>query len=349
MSDIRENVLSMRGYTPGEQPRGQQILKLNTNENPYPPSPHVFTAIQEALTPDRLRKYPEPRGDTFRQAAAQVLNIDPNSILIGNGSDDLLTILTRVYVPEKGLMVSPTPSYILYRTLAEIQGARFVQVPFTSDWQLPDPWPVQQAHLTLVPNPNSPSGTMVSHASLRQIAELSPLVLDEAYADFADSNGLQLASKRIIVTRSFSKSYSLAGIRFGFAIADPSVIHECEKVKDSYNCDVMSLAAATAAIQDQDYMAQVRQKIRNTRTRLQPIMENLGFQVTESHANFLWCTRTDQPVEPIYQALKQRGILIRYMNYGEHGDGLRVTIGTDEQIDFFVQELTTILASCKIT
>src|SRR5215469_6969756 len=142
-SFVRANIRAMAGYVPGEQPREDGIIKLNTNENPYPPSPRVFEAIRAALTPDRLRKYPEPLGHTFRQKAGHILGIDPDSILIGNGSDDILTIVTRTFVSEGGLIVSPTPSYILYRSLAEIQGARFESVPFTSDWQLPNPWPIR--------------------------------------------------------------------------------------------------------------------------------------------------------------------------------------------------------------
>src|SRR5882757_7024120 len=133
---VRPIIRAMSGYTPGEQLNDPDIIKLNTNENPYPPSPRVFDAIRATLTPNSLRKYPQPLGDTFRKAAGRVLNVDPNSILIGNGSDDILTILTRAFVPEGGLIASPTPSYILYKSLAEIQGARFEKVPFTADWQL---------------------------------------------------------------------------------------------------------------------------------------------------------------------------------------------------------------------
>src|SRR5262245_2574255 len=166
MPGLRPNILSMAGYVPGEQPRDGEYVKLNTNENPYPPSPRVFEAIHEALTGDRLRKYPEPLGDTFRNAAAKVLGVAPDQILIGNGSDDILTILTRAFVPEGGLVVSPTPSYLLYRTLAEIQGARFQTVPFTPDWQLPLPWPMRGAHLTFLPNLNSSSGTVIALSDL---------------------------------------------------------------------------------------------------------------------------------------------------------------------------------------
>src|SRR5262249_19642930 len=154
---LRENIRAMAGYVPGEQPRDGAFVKLNTNENPYPPSPRVVEAIREALTGDRLRKYPDPMGTAFRQAAGRVLGIDPETILIGNGSDDILTIITRAFVPEGGLVASPTPSYILYSTLAELQGARFQLVPFKPDWQLPSPWPVRGANLTFLANPNSPS------------------------------------------------------------------------------------------------------------------------------------------------------------------------------------------------
>src|SRR5262245_41043571 len=168
---VRPSIQAMAGYTPGEQPRDGAFIKLNTNENPYPPSPRVFEAIREALTAERLRKYPDPLGTVFRQTAGRVLHVDPDGILIGNGSDDILTIVTRAFVPEGGLVVSPTPSYLLYQTLAEIQGARFQAVPFTATWQLPTPWPIPQAHLTFLANPNSPSGTTVPLAELKRLAE----------------------------------------------------------------------------------------------------------------------------------------------------------------------------------
>ncbi len=342
MNGVRPNILAMAGYTPGEQLNDPEIIKLNTNENPYSPSPRVFEAIQAALTPNKLRKYPQPLGDAFRAAAGRVLEVDPNCILVGNGSDDLLTILTRAFVPEGGLIASPTPSYILYRSLAEIQGARFQAVPFTANWELPGDWP--SADLTFLPNPNSPSGTQLPPEQVSALASRlapRPLVLDEAYADFADWNGLHLLRehKNLIVTRSFSKSYSLAGIRFGFAVASSELIRELVKVKDSYNCDVLSLAAATAAIEDQDYFRDVRARVIATRRRMARELTRLGFEVTPSQANFLWC-RCNRPVKPLYEALKQLKILVRYMNYptapgGRTGpyDGLRISVGTDAEID----------------
>jgi histidinol-phosphate aminotransferase len=346
MSGIRPNILAMTGYAPGEQPREDGIVKLNTNENPYPPSPRVFEAIRAALAGDRLRKYPEPLGDTFRHRSARVLGIDPDSILIGNGSDDILTIVTRAFVPEGGLIVSPAPSYSLYRSLAEIQGARFEAVPFAPDWRLPDPWPIRGADLTLLPNPNSPSGTMVSHDAIRRLVEASgcPLILDEAYVDFAETNALHLAGKSIVITRTLSKSYALAGIRFGFAVADPAVIRELVKVKDSYNCDVLSFAAAAAALEDQQYLHETRARILATRGRLAESLACLGFHVTPSEANFVWCRRSDRPVKPIYEELKRRNILVRWMNYAGYGDGLRISVGTDAEIDLLLGELSRIVS-----
>jgi histidinol-phosphate aminotransferase len=344
LDSIRDNVRAMRGYVPGEQLNDPDIIKLNTNENPYPPSPRVFEAIRDALTSDKLRKYPQPLGDTFRHTAGRVLGIDPDSILIGNGSDDLLTILTRAFVPEGGLIASPSPSYILYKSLAEIQGARFEKIPFTEDWQLRFPWP--KADLAFLPNPNSPSGTVVSAEQIAKLAEqVNALVLDEAYADFMPGalRSKDSASRlNIIVTRTLSKSYSLAGIRFGFAIADPAIIKELIKVKDSYNCDVLSLAAATAAIEDQKYFQLVKAKIIATRSRLTAELAKLGFEVTPSQANFLWCRRSDRPVKPIYEELKRRKILVRYMNYDGY-DGLRISVGTDAEIDRLLMDLKNFL------
>src|ERR1019366_8722208 len=279
---LRPNIRAMAGYTPGEQPQGEGIIKLNTNENPYPPSPRALEAMADLLPSDRLRKYPDPLGTAFCKTAGKLFGVDPDGILIGNGSDDILTILTRAFVPEKGLIVSPTPSYLLYSTLADIQGAKFEGVPFTKDWQLPTPWPRRNAHLTVVANPNSPTGTVVSNAALETLAsELQgPLVIDEAYGDFAaasepDAQTRQGAASlagasgsNVIITRTLSKSYSLAGLRFGFAIASPSLIGELIKVKDSYNCDALSLAGAQAALEDQEYLRQTTAKIVATRARM---------------------------------------------------------------------------------
>ena len=347
MPGIRSNIQDMAGYTPGEQYNDPAILKLNTNENPYPPSPKVFDAIRGALTANALRKYPQPWGNDFREAASEAFDVDPDWIIIGNGSDDILTILTRTFVHEGGLIVSPTPSYTLYRTLAEIQEARFVAVPFTENWKLPDPWPEPDADLTFLPNPNSPSGTLLSHAEISRLAEQlkGPLVLDEAYVHFAEQSGLPLLREHenIIITRSLSKSHALAGIRFGFGIAKPEIVREMVKVKDSYNCDVLSLAAATAAIQDRDYYDDIRDKVIDTRWRFEADLKTLGFTVTPSQANFVWCRHQSGEHRRIADELKRLKVLIRYMSYANFGDGLRITIGTPQELNLVLHTIQGIL------
>ena len=343
---LRPSIRAMAGYTPGEQPREGGIVKLNTNENPYGPSPRVLAAIEEALCGDRLRKYPDPLGTAFRQAAGRFFDVDPDGILIGNGSDDVLTILTRAFVPEGGLVVSLTPSYLLYQTLAEIQGARFEAVPFTSDWQLPAPWPTPQANLTLVANPNSPTGTCIAVPALERLARNlhGPLVIDEAYVDFADADALSLVRlPNVVVTRTVSKSHSLAGLRFGFAVASPALVRELVKVKDSYNCDLLSLAGAQAALEDREHSRTTRRKIIATRTRLTEALRRLGFDVLPSQANFVWARISDMPAHVIFEELKHRRILVRYMNYPGYGDGLRISVGTDAEIDRLLEELNSIM------
>ena len=352
---LRPEIAAMAGYVPGEQPQDEGWVKLNTNENPYPPSPAVADAVVAQLAGRAPAKYPDPMAGRFRRRAAAVLGVDPEWILCGNGSDDLLTILVRTFVGAGEAMRVPTPSYVLYRTLAAIQGAACEEVPFAPDWSLPEGFAAPRTtaglpvRLALLPNPNSPSGTIVPPRDLEAIADRFPgaLVIDEAYGDFADADclGLVRSHRRVIVTRSMSKSYALAGVRFGFAVARPEVVRELEKVKDSYNCDALSIAAATAAIGDRDWLRGNRATILATRARLGAALERLGFAVEPSQANFVWCTHPQRPHRPIYEALKARRILVRWMNYPGWGDGLRITVGTDAEIDTFLRELGDILAS----
>jgi len=348
---VRDDIAALAGYVPGEQPQGGKWIKLNTNENPYPPSPAVARAIAATAAGRTLAKYPDPLATVFRMRAAEVLGIEPDWILCGNGSDDLLTILVRTFVGAGEVLRMPYPSYILYRTLAGIQGAHCDEFHYDRDWSLADGFAAPQAaggpvRLAIIANPNSPSGTLLEPARIARLAETLPcaLVVDEAYGDFADTNCLDLVRRnpRVIVTRSFSKSYALAGLRFGFAVAQPAVIEQLQKVKDSYNCDALSIAAATAAIDDQDWLAANRVTIIATRRRLTDALRSLGYQAQESQANFVWCTHPERPHKPVYEALKAQGILIRYMNYAGWGDGLRVTVGTDDEIDAFLAVLKTI-------
>ncbi len=344
---FRPEIVRMTGYTPGEQPQDGGYIKLNTNENPYPPSPAVAEAISAAIA--RLPKYPDPLATQFRLKAAEVLSVEPNWILCGNGSDDILTIVTRALVAAGQTLRLPYPSYILYRTLAELQGAHWEEVFFQPDWTLPEQFASATGDLKLVflANPNSPSGTVVPPAKVAELAQQlpCPLLVDEAYVDFAETNclGLVTENEKVMVSRSLSKSYALAGLRFGYLVAQPPLIEQMIKVKDSYNCDTLSIAAATAAIDDQQWLRDTRAKILATRGRLVAGMRALGFVTVDSQANFVWSTHPHRPVRPLYEELKRRRILVRYMDYPGWGDGLRITVGSDEQIDTLLDVLRRIM------
>lgn len=340
-----DHINRMAGYVPGEQPRDGGFIKLNTNENPYPPSPMVAEAITNALG-EQLRLYPDPVGTAFRRVAAELHGVSPDMILTGNGSDDLLTILTRAFVGPGDLVAYPTPSYILYRTLAEIQNARFVEIPFEADWTLdPAKFAAAGARLAFIANPNSPSGTALAPEKLAEIARglTCPLVVDEAYVNFADRDAISLLADHpnVIVLRTLSKGYSLAGLRLGYLIARPEMVEGLIKVKDSYNCDRLSLAGGTAALVDQAHLSANSAKIRATRSRLAEAMKARGYTVPESQANFVWCMGVPGALA-IYEALKARKILVRLMRYPNQPDGLRITVGTDPEIDAFLQALAEI-------
>lgn len=354
---FRPDVQRLSGYAPGEQPQQSGWTKLNTNENPYPPSPKVVEAIQQAaISP--LNQYPDPLVKRFCELASELFHVDPDWILPGNGSDEILTILLRSFVDPGESISFPYPSYILYGTLAEIQGAPYEHLPLNEDWSFTSQAEqiAQRSKMVFVPNPNSPSGNCWSNQQLQQLVPKQGIfVLDEAYGDFRDEphHGEILQSelgKQIVITRTLSKSYSLAGIRFGFAVAHPDVISGMRKVKDSYNCNTLSIAAACAAISDHQWMQKNKEAVCKTRTRLATSLAEFGFDVTPSQANFLWCTHDEQSHEKLYEQLKERKILVRYMKFPQAGpqndqmiDGLRITIGTDDQIDTLLDALREIV------
>jgi len=338
MSYFRPEIEQMAGYVPGEQPQGGKFIKLNTNENPYPASAAVGRAITASIERG-LAKYPDPLATGFRRRAGEVLGVDPDWILCGNGSDDILTIVTRALVGAGECLRLPYPSYILYRTLAQLQGARSEDIRFQADWTLGDDFTQVSSDTKLVflPTPNSPSGTVLPPERILEIAERlpCPLLVDEAYADFANVNCLSLVAKsdKIMVSRTLSKSYALAGLRFGFLVAQPHLIEQFAKVKDSYNVDALSIAGATAAIDDQAWLRENVAKVRKTRDKLTAGMRALGFASVDSEANFVWNPHPEIPLKPLYEHLKAAQILVRYMDYPGWGDGLRISVGTDDQID----------------
>ncbi|MEX0614151.1 MAG: histidinol-phosphate transaminase [Pirellulales bacterium] len=341
MPQVRPNIAEMKGYVPGEQPAGaatEKFIKLNTNENPYQCSPKVKAAVGRVVQ-QGLQKYPDPLATAFRIRAGELLGVDPDWILCGNGSDEILTIVTRAFVGTSDMIRFANPSYLLYRTLAEIQGAACDIINYNADWSLPAEFakPNDWIRLAFLANPNSPSGTMVPPEAVAELADSlpCPLLVDEAYVDFADTHCVSLVAENenVMVARSLSKSYGLAGLRFGYLVAQPQVVRQLRKVKDSYNCDSLSIAGATAAIDDQEWFQETRGKIIATRERMTAALKELGFATVDSQANFVCCPHPSIPVEPLYQQLKQAGVLVRYMNYPDWGDGLRISVGTDEQVD----------------
>ena len=347
MSYFRSNIERISGYTPGEQPKDGIYIKLNTNENPYPPSSKVLNAIKEAVN-DSLRLYPDPVATAARLKIAEVLGTRPEYVMVGNGSDDLLTIITRSFAGQGDKVVFPYPSYPLYKTLAELQDAEPCAIDFTEDYTLEKNFAVKGAKITFIANPNSPSGTILSPKEISKIASQidGVLVIDEAYADFADDNCLSLVEKHnnILILRTLSKSYSLAGIRLGFCIAQESLIKGMMKVKDSYNADRLSIIAAVAALDDQKNMKANIEKIKETRRYLTKSLQNMGFFVYPSHTNFVLarCVK-GVSAHDLYLALKSRKILVRYFGLRRLDDCLRITIGTPEEIDTLLKNLKELI------
>jgi histidinol-phosphate aminotransferase len=287
---------------------------------------------------DALRRYPSPMADDFRAAAARALGVPADAILAGNGSDDILTIATRTFLAPGDALGFPTPTYSLYSVLARLQDARVVTVPWADAWSLPiDALVASGARAIYLANPNAPSGTAVPVAAVEELARRfdGALLVDEAYADFAEASCLELALRmpNVIVSRTMSKSYALAGVRFGFAVANPDVVREMAKVKDSYNCDALAIVAATAAIADQEYARGIWGKIREERARLTRLLGDRAWSVLPSQANFVLATVPGGDAKRALLALKERGVLVRHFDAPGLTDKLRITVGSPEETD----------------
>ncbi len=342
----------MDGYTPGEQPGvGERVVKLNTNENPFPPSPSVMKAIRE-LEPELLRRYPSPDAKMFRDAAAQVLGTTADSILTGNGSDDILAIALLTFLSPGDTLAYPNPTYSLYPVLAEIDEVKVATVEWEKGWQLPiDALVATKAKAIFLANPNAPSGTFVSPQKISDLASKFPglVLIDEAYADFADDNCLPLVARHenVVVSRTLSKAYSLAGLRFGFAVGQPQVIAEMNKTRDSYPNDALSIVAATAAILDQDYAKKTWDHIRGERTRLSAELAQMGWSVLPSQANFLYAVAPTGQGKAAYEGLKAQGILVRYFDKPGLKDKIRITVGTSQENNALLAGLKSLATTEK--
>jgi histidinol-phosphate aminotransferase len=345
---FRSNIAAMIGYIPGEQPQDQGFIKLNTNENPYPPSPKVSSALRKAINPS-LRLYPEPLSDSLRSTAAEVFGVTPSNIIVGNGSDELLSIVLRCFVSPQDRVAFPAPTYSLYDTLIEIQDGVAFRVDFPPDFSLPDSLAEQNAALTFLCNPNAPSGTLVSVAEIDRLARAvsGVLVVDEAYVDFAESEGASSVPlirqlPNLIVLRTFSKSFSLAGMRIGLALGSEEIISGMMKVKDSYNVNRLSMIAAAAALQDMPWMKRNVGRIQRSRKKLIAGLKRLGFSVYPSHANFILARKAGQNLKYVYEELKRRKILVRYFDAAGLRDCLRITVGTPKEIQALLKEMAAI-------
>lgn len=343
-SYFRPAVEAMVGYIPGEQPKpGTPIIKLNTNENPYPPSPAAIEVLR-SLDSEWLRRYPNPFANDFRQAISEVLKVPIDWIIAGNGSDEILSVIVRACAEKQRKVVYPTPTYVLYRTLAQMQPADIIEIPYGENNRLPIEDLVEaNGAVTFIASPNSPSGHLVPLAELRQLAaKLSGILLvDEAYVDFAEETALPLVNEfeNVMISRTLSKGYSLAGLRLGFGIANPHLLSGLFKVKDSYNIDAIACAVGAAAMRDQAYKNECAEKVKASRVKLSVDLKQLGFQVPDSQGNFLFVTPPSNHTESIYLALKERGILVRYFKQPGLDDKLRITVGTDEQNQTLIEAL----------
>jgi histidinol-phosphate aminotransferase len=333
---VRANVRGMAGYTPGEQPSiGERVVKLNTNENPFPPSPKVMQAIGQ-IEPEVLRRYPNPTADLFRTSAGKVLGIDKDMIMAGNGSDEILAIALRTFLGAGDLLAFPEPTYSLYPVLADLAEIPHTTVPWEKDYSLPtEALLASNPKAIFLCNPNAPTATFIPPSKIRDLAKkfAGLLLIDEAYVDFADDSCLSLVKDHanILICRTLSKAYSLAGLRFGYGVAQQQVISEMMKVKDSYNCDAISICAATAAIADQAYAKQTWDYVREERARLTKELNSMGWKVIPSQANFILVHVPDSNGKAAYQGLKEQGILVRYFDRPGLTDKIRITVGTADE------------------
>lgn len=336
---IRHHVATLSAYTPGEQPTDSSVIKLNTNENPYPPAPGVAAVLQSAAC-DQVRLYPDPVCLRLRESIARLHGCGIDQVFCGNGSDEILTLCIRAFVPDGGCVGYFEPSYSLYPVLAQASGVDAVPVPLHPDFSWPEIVRDYHASLFFWTNPNAPTSLRCPPEPIRAYAERSTgvLVVDEAYVDFADTDcsELALAQPNVLVTRSFSKSYSLAGIRLGYALGDAELIDALHKIKDAYNVNRLTQEMGRAAVEDQAHKEKNTGRIIATRERVAETLRERGVEVFPSQTNFLWIKPSAVPAPHLFARLREGKILVRHFNTPATRDYLRITIGTDEQMDAFL-------------
>jgi len=345
---VRGCVRETPGYVPGLQPKpGERLVKLNTNENPFPPSPRVLDAVKRAAD-GMLRLYPSPRGDALREEAAKLYGLSPAHVLCGNGSDEILAMIMRTFVSEGDTISFFRPSYSLYPVLAALARARTVTAPLPRDAfargidGLPVPSP--RAKVFFLSTPNSPYGFAFPTEWIKRLLSSFPgiVVADEAYVDFAPESSLPLLAEnpRLIAVRTLSKTFSLAGMRVGFAFAHEKLVEQMMKVKDSYNLSRLAQEAGRAALADRAYLAETRDRIKATRKTFSDRLTGLGFAVVPSDANFVFAVPpAGATARSLYQRLLSRGFLVRFFEAEEISDGLRISIGTESDMEALAKEM----------
>ena len=346
LKDLNPHIANLAPYVPGEQPQDKKYIKLNTNENPYPPAPGVEDVIRN-FDFNAARKYPDPLSTKLREAIAERFGFTADNIVVGNGSDEILRMICHAFPTSGDNVGQLEPSFTFYPVLNQMFGLNTVRFPVNNEGQPVKPLELDNVSLFFLANPNPPYGTPYAPAWIAEVAENNPeclIVVDEAYADFADENCLELVHKyqNIALSRTFSKSHSLAGMRIGYAIGNEWLIEAMMRVRDIYNVNALSQAAALAAFQDAEYTRECAKKIRATRERTITEMQKLGFEISSSAGNFFFA-RCDNAAE-IYQQLRDNGILVRYFSTPPVDSGLRITIGTDEEMD----QLLAVLQSLSL-
>ncbi len=346
MSLICRHIEKLQGYTPGEQPRFEGMIKLNTNENPYPPSPKVGEALH-AFDYRKLRLYPDPIFTQVRQRIAQLHGCQPEQVFVGNGSDEILALVTRAFVEDAGTVGYLDPTYSLYSVLTEIRDAAKKSWPLKNDftWEAP---PADFSSVFFLTNPNAPTSLTASPEKVKAFCSAFKglVLIDEAYADFADADCMSIATApdnaNTLVMRTLSKSFSLAGIRFGYAIGPARLIAALYKIKDSYNMDTLVQLIGLAALNDIPHMRENTRKIRLTRARLTAALKELGWSVLDSSTNFLFARPPNGEALRYFEELRKRYIFVRYFPGPKTEEYLRISIGTDEEID----RLITLFKHC---
>lgn len=338
-------------YVPGEQLAKKNIIKLNTNENPYPPSPKVIEAIQNELHTTNLRLYPSPTMDELRTTIGAYYGLDKANVFVGNGSDEVLAFaFMGLFDPGKPIRF-PQITYSFYPVYAKVFNIDYEEVPLNDDFTLDVERFFESVGGVIFPNPNAPTSIYLPLHEIERILAHNKdrvVIVDEAYVDFAEASAATLINKydNLLVVQTMSKSRALAGLRVGFALGNNELIKGLIRMKDSFNSypvDRLALVGAKAAIEDETYFREITKKIIQTRTWVTEELQSLGFKVLPSQTNFVFTTHETYPAERLYEALKQRNILIRYFKTKPIENYVRITIGTDEEMKQLIRAIEEII------